>query len=269
MPLIRRSDAESMARDAVVLNLGDLERRGANIEADAKARAQKIVEDAAAERERLISDAHEAGFAEGRAAGHAEGHAAGLEEGRAHSMAEMTPALQAMIEHWAAALEVFLGERDQMFTEARTDIVRLGALIGERVTKRVIDLDPGVVEAQMGEALALLATRTSPRIAVHPDDEPLARQAIPALLARLDKAEHITLETDASLVRGSCIVRTTTGGEIDASITRQLDRIVADLLPDDPPLYRSIEQQPDGTEPDPPASLPTPPPAESGGKEAA
>ncbi len=235
MPLIPRADAEIIARDAVVLNLGDLERRGERLKTDAQAQAQAIISEAQAERERLIADAHEAGFAQGRAAGHTEGKAAGLEEGRAQSMAELTPALQAMSEHWGAAVETFVNARDQMLTEARTDVVRLATLIAQRVTKRIIELDPGVVAAQMGEALGLLATRTKPCISVHPDDEALAREAIPALLARLESVEHITLETDPSLVRGSCIVRTPSGGEIDASITTQLDRIVADLLPDDAP----------------------------------
>lgn len=239
MPLIRRADAEVIAKDAVVLNLGDLERQGERLECEARARAERIIAEANAERERLIADAHEKGFEEGRAAGHAEGRAAGLEEGRAQSMAELTPALQAMSERWTQALESFLQQRDQMLTEARTDVVRLAVMIAQRVTKRVIETDPGVVEGQMREALALLAARTTPRVIINPADEPLARQAIPALLARFDKTEHIELVTDPELVRGSCVVRTPTGGQIDASISTQLDRIVADLLPDDPPLDRA------------------------------
>ncbi len=235
MPLIPRADAEIIARDAVVLNLGDLERRGETLKSQAQAQAKQIITDAQTERERLIADAHEAGFAQGREAGHAEGLAAGIEEGRSQSMADLTPALQAIAEHWGEALGSFVRARDQMLTEARTDVVRLATLIAERVTKRVIELDPGVVDGQMTEALGLLARRTRPRISVHPDDETLARQAIPTLLARFDGVEHIELETDPALVRGSCVVRTPSGGEIDASITTQLNRIVADLLPDDPP----------------------------------
>lgn len=266
MPLIPRADAETIAKDAVVLNLGDLERRGAQLESAAKAKAQQIITDANAERERLIADAHETGFKQGREAGHAEGHAAGLEEGRAQSMADLTPALQAMSERWTQALESFVQQRDQMLTEARTDVVRLAVMIAQRVTKRVVDVDPGVVEAQMRDALSLLAARTTPRIAVNPADEPLARQAVPALLARFDKTEHIELVTDPELIRGSCVVRTSSGGKIDASITTQLDRVVADLLPDDPPIEH---EQAQGVAEQPELGRLEPPTPESDGKEAA
>ncbi len=232
MPIIRRADAELIARDAVVLNLHDLERQGADLTRQARAQAEAIVSEAKAERERLLRDAHEEGFKEGREAGLAEGKAAGLEEGRAQAMQELAPALRALSERWGEALDTFLAQRDQMLVEARTDIVRLAALIAERVTKRVTELDPGVVEAQMREALALLSSRTTPRVTVHPEDEPLARQALPELLARFENAEHVELHADPQLERGSCVLRTPTGGEIDATISAQLDRIVADLLPE-------------------------------------
>ncbi|MFI4896521.1 MAG: FliH/SctL family protein [Phycisphaerales bacterium JB059] len=233
MPIIRRADAEEFARDAVVLNLHDLERQGADLTRQAQAEAERIVAAAEAERDRLLQNAHEEGFKAGREAGFTEGRNAGLEEGRAQAMQELAPALRAISERWSETLEAVIAQRDQMLVEARTDIVRLAALIAQRVTKRVTELDPGVVEAQMREALALLSSRTTPRVAVHPEDEPLARQALPDLLARFEQAEHIELLTDPRLDRGSCVLRTPTGGRIDATISAQLDRIVADLLPDD------------------------------------
>jgi valyl-tRNA synthetase len=68
-------------------------------------------------------------------------------------------------------------------------------------------------------------------VAVHPDDEPLAREALPELATRLAAAAHVEVASDASLERGSCIARTGSGGMIDASIRTQLGRIVEALLP--------------------------------------
>jgi flagellar biosynthesis/type III secretory pathway protein FliH len=233
MGLIRRADAQSMTRDAVVLDLSDLEGRGAAVLERARREADKILSEARAERDRLISGARDEGLGQGREAGHAEGLEAGRAEGRGAALGEWRDKLAAFDAAWGTVLDQFTHARDGMLVEARTDVVRLAVLIAERVIKRAIEHDPSVVRAQMGEALGLLSRRTRARVAVHPEDEALAREASPALLARFDKAEHIEIETDPTLARGSCVVRTDEGGGIDASIAVQLDGIVRDLLPED------------------------------------
>ncbi len=233
MGLIRRADAQSMTRDAVVLDLHDLGVRGAAVLEQARREADKILSEARAERELLISGARDEGHAEGREAGHAEGLDAGRAEGREAALGEWREKLAAFDAVWGAVLDEFTHARDAMLVEARTDVIRLAVLIAERVIKRAVEHDPSVVQAQMGEALGLLSRRTRARVAVHPEDEALAREAAPALLARFDKAEHIEIETDPLLDRGSCTVRTDEGGGIDASIAVQLGSIVRDLLPED------------------------------------
>lgn len=233
MGLIRRADAQTMARNAVVLDLSDLEGRGAAVREHAQREAERILAEARAERDRLIAGAREEGLTLGREQGRNEGEAAGRAEGRAAATSEWRDKLDALQDSWARALDQFIAARDAMLTGARTDVVRLATLIAERVIKRTIEHDPDVVQDQMGEALALLARPTRARIAVHPEDEALAREVVPSLLARFEKAEHIEIETDPGLARGSCLVRTGEGGRIDASIAGQLDRIVRDLLPGD------------------------------------
>ncbi|MEZ6243771.1 MAG: FliH/SctL family protein [Phycisphaerales bacterium] len=231
MGLIRRADAKTMARDAVVLDLSDLKGRGEAVREHAEQEAKRILAEAQAERERLITGAREEGLAQGLERGKHEGLEAGRAEGREAALAEWREKLGTLEASWAKALDQFIATRDGMLTEARTDVVRLATLIAERVIKRAIEHDPGVVQDQIAEALDLLARPTRARVAVHPEDETLAREVVPSLLARFEKAHHIEIETDPALARGSCVVRTGEGGQIDASIAGQLDRLVRDLLP--------------------------------------
>ncbi|MCH7962156.1 MAG: hypothetical protein IIC49_07450, partial [Planctomycetes bacterium] len=70
-----------------------------------------------------------------------------------------------------------------------------------------------------------------------PEDEAIAREALPGIVAQLAEVTHADLLEDPEIQRGSCVVRTAGGGEIDGSIGTQIDRMVSVLLPrpgDDP-----------------------------------
>jgi flagellar assembly protein FliH len=235
MALIRQANAATMARDAIVLDLGDLAVQGELLRARARADAERIVEQAKAERERLLKGAVEDGRREGMAKGQEEGRKQGQEQGRKEALAAEAQRLKALDEAWQKSLAQFEGERDRMLIEARQDIVRLAGAMGEMVTKRALALEPGRVEDQLGAVLALVSKATHLTVSVHPDDEPLLREALPRLGARLGSSTHIDFVPDSSLERGSCIARTGSGGVIDASIRTQLQRIVEVLLPEATP----------------------------------
>lgn len=232
MALIRQSDARTKARDAIVLDLGDLMHQGDQIKSAAKARAAQILAEAKAERERIVAGAAEEGRALGLARGHQEGVAKGQAEGRESALAELRARLNEVEKAWIAALDEFESRRVQMLREARGDVLSLAALVAERVTKRAVVLQEEAVKDQLAAVLALLARPTRLRVAVNPEDEPLLRSALPALIARFAGAEHVELAADPEVSRGSCIARAGSGGRIDASIEAQLDRIVGAMMPD-------------------------------------
>jgi len=221
-----------VARDAIVLDLGDLARQGNNVRAAAASEANSILAAARAERARLIDGAYEEGFAKGREAGHREGLASGSREGAAAALAERKAGLLGVEQAWGAALDSFATQRDQMLLEARHDVLRLAVMLGERVTKRQVSIDPGsTAVAQLEAMLALLTRPTRLVVSVCPEDEDLVRAALPAVVSRFP-AQHLELRADPSLGRGSCVARMAGGASIDASIETQLDRIVAALLPE-------------------------------------
>jgi flagellar assembly protein FliH len=231
MAVIRQSQADRIVKDAIVLDLGDLTRQGEQVRSRAKADAEAILAKAAQERQKLIISGKE----EGAAKGHAEGLAKGLEEGKKQgyeaALAERRQQLDALAAGWTAALDGFEQERDRMLLEARHDILRLAVMMGERVTRRKIEVDALVVQEQLESVLSLLAQPTRLSINVNPEDEGLARESLPALMGRFSAAQHVDVRADASLTRGSCIATTAGGGILDASIPTQLDRMVQALMP--------------------------------------
>ncbi|MFN7022350.1 MAG: FliH/SctL family protein, partial [Phycisphaerales bacterium] len=169
---------------------------------------------------------------------------AGKLEARDAALAEIRPRLGRIEGAWQAGLDAFEQGREAMLHAADRDLVRLALLIAERIVKRQILADPSIVLDQLRAVLAVVARATALAVRVHPDDVPLLEQAMPALAARFGAARHAELMADPSLDRGSCIAEmrgtqapagadasSIAGGEIDASISTQLQRIAEALLP--------------------------------------
>lgn len=231
MGMIRRADLGEHTRDAYVMDLGDLEKRGSALVEAANTKAAQIIRDARAERDRLIGDASE----EGREQGHAQGYQDGLAQGRAEGLeearAEHRQRLEELAAMWGEQLGAFEQQRDAMIEAARVQVVELAACIAQRVVRRVVELDPGVVVRELASVLSSVTEPTRLVISVHPDDAELTRAELPKLIDRFASCEHAQVVTDPSLSRGSCVARTPGGGVIDASLTTQIDRIVESLLP--------------------------------------
>ena len=62
-----------------------------------------------------------------------------------------------------------------------------------------------------------------------PGHRSLMKRAMGRLLEKIDGCSHVELRDDPAVSRGGCIV-TTARGRIDATIDRQIDRIVQTLL---------------------------------------
>ncbi|MBX3406340.1 MAG: hypothetical protein KF869_06210 [Phycisphaeraceae bacterium] len=237
MALIKHANAAQIAREAIVLDLGDLTRQGQALIESARARADQILAEARIERDRLIAGAAEKGRAEGLAKGLDEGRAKGRDEGRAAALAEHRDDLARLAASWQGALDEFAAQRQMLLNHAHTDILKLAAMIAERVVKRAIELDAGVVADQVRAVLASVTRPTELLLRVHPEDLETAQAAMPELLSAFELVRGAEVIGDPSLSRGSCVASARSGaggiggGEVDASIGTQLDRIIEALLP--------------------------------------
>ncbi len=242
MGLIKAAQTGELLRQAVVLDLGDLRRQGEEIIAAARRQAEAIVLEARAERERLLAGAREAGRVEGLAEGLAQGHREGVEQGRSAALEERRAELARLESAWAEELGALCARREAMLEAARRDLLRLACLMSERITKRRIETDPRVAAAQMDAVLALVMRPTRLLIRVHPEDRGVVTEALPELVRThagvFERAgtDHVDLVDDPTVGRGGVVVRLATsgdgvpGGEIDASISAQVDRIVEAVM---------------------------------------
>lgn len=238
MAMIRQAEARARAGAAVVLDLGDLARQAQALRAHAQEQADAILADARRQRDQLIAGAAERGHAEGLARGLKEGTEQGRAQGHDAALAESRARLDELAKAWEAALADFDTQRDALLREARADLLRLALQLAERIVKRAIDAKPDAVADQLASALTLVARPTRLTIAVAPDDLEEARRALPSILQKLAPAAHAELTADPDLPLGSCILRTPSGGQIDASVPTMLESIAQTLLPE-PPARRA------------------------------
>ncbi len=231
MGVIKNVHADRLAKQAVVLDLGDLGRQADRILGDARDGAERITAAARAEAQKLIDSAADRGYQQGHQRGLQEGREAGEREGRARAVQKFEPQLEQLINAWTAALERWETDRGEMLLAAREDVVRFAVAAARKVVMRVVAADSTVIEDQLAEALALVSRPTTIVVSVHPNDRTIVEAVLPRLVSRFQQCEHASVRDDETLTPGGCVVATA-GGRIDAAIETQLDRIARTLVPD-------------------------------------
>ncbi len=231
LAVIRQSEAHRIAADAIALDLGDLNRQGEAFIARARAEANKIIAAAHAERASIMRGIQEEATKKGFEQGLNEGRQQGRREGHAAALVETKAQLGKVDESWTQALMKFEQARASMLQDAREDVLALTLKLTNRVVKRAIVLDPTLIQDQLAAVLSVIARPSALQIAINPEDEALAREALQGLSRRISGAQHASINIDPKLPRGSCVVRSPAGGEVDATIDTQLMRIAEALLP--------------------------------------
>lgn len=247
MGIIKRTDAAAK-QDVVAIDLADIANEAAKIKQHARDEAARIIAEARAERERLIADADERGYQEGFERGQAEGIAKGTESGKQQATVEHAESIRSIVEAWADALDAFTGSRESMLEAARVDVVRLAALVAERVTKRSVELDPDACVAQLASLLEIVGEPTKLTIRVSELDEPILREQMPELLERFRISPSIEFVVVPELACGSCELVTNDGTRFDARLESQIARVIRTLLPGgvlEPSSSQSGEQSQD------------------------
>ena len=231
MALIKSSHGGSAVAKAVILDLGDLARQGQLLRERAREQADEIVAQAHEERERIIAGADAVGHKHGFDKGFVEGTAQGREQAYAEAKREAAESFEAVSARWTRAIDEFEASREEMLLDARHEIIAFAGVVAQRVTKRVIELDDRVVAEQMEAVLRRVFRPSRLVITISPGDEAVARETMPDLIERLSQVLQAELVVDPELSDGSCIACTSEGGEIDASIDLQIERVLSVLLP--------------------------------------
>lgn len=231
MALIRHAQAKNIARDALVLDLGDLKRQAEELKASAEQEAARIIREARLERDRIVEGAYEEGFDRGQAEGYAKGETVGLEEGKMEALGEFTERFRSIDQSFSGAFDAFGEAREELLLNAQEDGLRLILEIARRVTRRAVQIDPDALRERIREIMTRMIEPTRAIIRVHPDDVELARKASAYIQTDLGTTAHTEIRADTSLDRGDAVVETGRGS-ISAEIDTQIDRILRELMPD-------------------------------------
>ncbi len=232
MPVLQASTSEPKLRPAVAFRLTDIEREAATLLEGARARAAAIVDGARAEAKAAREEGEREGYAAGEKKGLEDGHAAGLIEGKKQAYEEKSSDVETLMQSLDAALRSFNADREDLAARAGREVPILAVAIADRVVRRAGAFDPNVCIANATAALRLVMRAHDVKLNVNPADFTLIKRTLPELQQRWPALTHVELVEDANISRGGCRVLTE-GGLVDADLKEQLDRIAADLIPEE------------------------------------
>jgi flagellar assembly protein FliH len=228
MPLIKSAKAPSQT---TTFSMKDIEHQARALILRATQKAEQLITEAQKQSEQLKKQAAEQGKKEGFAQGLAEGIQTGKKTGHDQAVTEHRAKITQVVQSLTTALTDFDKQRQSLSTEAATDVVELALAIARRITKRQADLDPAVLTANISEAMKLVVHADDLRISVHPSQKQTLTEELPNLQLAWPTLAHAELVDDPTLSPGGCVVRSRQG-IVDADLDHQLDRVMANLLPE-------------------------------------
>lgn len=211
-------------------SMKDIETQARALMNRAKERAEVFLIEAQKEGEALKAAAKVEGLALGKREGLAKGLEEGRKSGQQQALSEYRAALAQLITALAKSSVDLDAARQQLEAEALTEVIDLAVAIASRVTKRQGLIDPQVLVANVNEAMKLVVSSSDVRIALHPSQKQTLLDALPLLELVWPALKHVQLIDEETLAPGGCRIFSR-GGQIDADLDGQLDRVIADLMP--------------------------------------
>ena len=221
-------------------SMRDVEDQARAVLARARRAAEQLLAEAQREAAELKRNAHAHGLAEGRTEGLARGTEQGRAEGLRQALDEHRGQLTAAVNALGGAMTELDASRAALESAALEEVVQLAIAVARRVTKRQGLIDPAVLSENLREAMKLVVHAGDVKVAINPAQRQTLEVALPAMRLEFPRVGHVELTDDPSVEAGGCRIYAG-GGQIDATLDEQLDRVVADLLPDaggdDAPAY--------------------------------
>ncbi|GIW76288.1 MAG: hypothetical protein KatS3mg104_1351 [Phycisphaerae bacterium] len=229
MPVIK--SGSSAASGAKPFNLSDIEAHARRILLKARQDADQLLAAAREQAQAIQARARIEGLAEGKKEGLLQGKAEGLKQGKSEAYDQYHQQLTGLVTLLHQTMRELDDQRQQLINRCEAEVLPLALAIAEKVTRRLGKLDPRVVEANAREAVRMVLSRHDIRIVCHPEQVALLNEVSERLQKHWPQLQHITITADPSITPGGCRVLTA-GGEIDADLQSQLDRIARELVPE-------------------------------------
>jgi flagellar assembly protein FliH len=152
--------------------------------------------------------------------GYAQGERAGLEAAATRG--------QAMLRRLGETLQELTALRAEMIQRSERQVVQLAMAIAERLIRREISLDRGLLYAMARVALERLGEHASATIRLHPDDY----AAVSAVQAADWTDAQVKVVPDAIVNRGGCLVQSDFGF-MDVDVAAQFNELSRTLFEED------------------------------------
>lgn len=149
-----------------------------------------------------------------------EAHACGRQEG----IAQAEERIGELGRAFAAAVEDISRLRESILKNSTDDMLRLVLAVAQQVVHVEIASNPQIVLETLKRGLKAAVRSDEYHIRLHPQDLALVSEQKPLLLASVSGLKNITLEGDAGIARGGCMVESNLG-QVDATIDSQLAEI--------------------------------------------
>lgn len=197
---------------APVVDTTGAERQAAEILAEARARAEELIDEAVSGAERLVADSRKSGYDEGRR----EGYQTGISAAQAEVAALRLEAEE--------LLRTAQAERERQLSEVQADVAQLAMTVAEKIVRRRLDDDPELVVGIVADAISRARNGETLRVRANPHDIPIIQDRESALVASVAGLKDLQLIEDPGIAPGGCLVETG-HGYIDARIDRQLELV--------------------------------------------
>jgi flagellar assembly protein FliH len=226
MPVLKSTSSPIQPR---TFSLRDVETQAAGIIAQARQQAEAILKKAAADAEAIKQAARAEGLAEGRAAGSKAGMEQGIAAGRQQAISQYQQELSKLVQALTEVAEQIERSRLRLLAGADEDVVCLAIEIARKVVGARGLTDVNVVLGSVREALRFVIGHNDVRIAVHPSQQVVLQEALPAMRLAWPNLQHVQIVADDTILPGGARVHTR-NGEVDATLDTMIDRIAAELL---------------------------------------
>ena len=148
-----------------------------------------------------------------------------VSETQRHQEKRLNEVLGALAEGFAELSRL----RGKVLNNSTEDMLRLVLAVAEQVIHCEVKADPTIIVSTLHEALQAAIASDSYHVKVHPDDLAIVMEKKPLFMASISGLKNITLEADAAVEPGGCLVESELG-QVDATIGGQLEEIRHRLL---------------------------------------
>ena len=228
MAVIKSSDTPTSVRP---FSMSDIEAYARTMLLRARQQADQLLAAAQTEAEAMKQRGHAEGLATGKREGVAQGLVEGTEKGRKQAFDAETQKLTEALTAMQTLTHSFEQARCELVARAEAEVLPLALAIAQKVTRRTGQIDSAVVQMNVAEAIKLIAAKHDVRLTINPTQRKIAEETVTRLQQQWPQLEHVRFEDDEAVAPGGCRV-STAGGEIDADLDAQLNRIAMELVPD-------------------------------------